>query len=134
MVRSCQGHVRRVLEVTLPAKFEPRGACAYPGPNVRHHVEEDSALLCGSPEGSRNTYSDGGIAALQTAAFAEFGDHISGSAALLFQIWSNEWESWLDLRCGEEVPAMSKVQVLPQLEDLSQVCYSTVVLLGWMHG
>lgn len=58
-------------------------------------------------------------ATAKTAAHAEFGDVISSHP--LLQIWSQEWDSWIDLRDDDEVPSMSKLLILPQMEDLAQV-------------
>ena len=77
-------------------------------------------LLCfGENRRPADIASDGGLAAIKAAAYREFGDAISDSP--LIQIWSSEWNSWVDLRDEDGVPAMAKINVLPQLEDLSQV-------------
>ena len=64
-------------------------------------------------------HSDVNRATVESAARAEFGDAISSRP--LLQIWSQEWDSWVDLRDDDAVPSMSKILILPQLEDLAQV-------------
>ena len=65
--------------------------------------------------------SDGSREETECAARRVFGDAISGLP--LLQIWSQEWDSWVDLSAsdGDLVPPMSKILVVPQLQDLSQV-------------
>ena len=56
----------------------------------------------------------------------EYGEAVAGEP--LLQLWSAEWDSWVDMREGDAVPPMSKVRVIagvstPQaeLQDVAQV-------------
>lgn len=59
------------------------------------------------------------------------GDSVSSKPPV--QIWSSEWESWVHLGEAEDVPHMSKIQILPQMEDVSQVKCNYVFQVMALH-
>ena len=76
---------------------------------------EKSVLVCleGSSSKRPTKISSGGsLGALEAATWAVYPEMKLEDHVLLFQIWSDEWATWIDLMEGENIPDKSKIQVV----------------------
>jgi hypothetical protein len=56
--------------------------------------------------------SGGSLGVLEAATQSLYPETILKDSVLLFQIWSEDWNTWVDLMEGDCIPDKSKIQVI----------------------
>lgn len=59
--------------------------------------------------------ANGGKPAIEEAARTVFSLDVAQN--LMLQIWSSEWDSWVDMSDTDEVPSMSKVLIVAEVQQ-----------------